>query len=1199
MAADLKGWLGEIGLGRYADAFAAHEIGWDVLGDLSEDDLKELGLSLGDRKRFLKALEGSPAAAAAPLSPLPAQAASGPSEGERRQLTVMFIDLIDSTPLAERFDPEVMRQVLGDFHNACVSAIEPHEGHIAQYSGDGLLVYFGYPRAHEDDAVRAVLAGLGIIANMRATNAQLLADHQVELHIRMGVETGLVVAGEVGAGSARDRQAIVGETPILAARLQTLAPRDAIVVGPATERLIRGAFELEDLGPQALKGVTEPVPVYRVVGPAEAADAFEIRAGRGLTPLVGRSAELEMLRQRWRQARDGEMRSVLLTGEAGIGKSRTLRAFRDSIADEDAEVVTFYGSPYHQDSPFWPVLQRLQAAFALDSKAFTAADTDRLRAALETFDVDREEAAMVLASLFGMPEDDDAPKIDTSSLAFKQRSLSVLVGMVESLTRQRPMLLAIEDAHWVDPSTLELVRMIHERLGSARLLVLMLARPEFQPGWSSPQLVQLNLDRLSRRDRFEMIESLTADKPLPDVIMNQIIAKTDGVPLFVEELTKAVLQGDMLRDAGSHYELKGVALAISIPDTLQGSLLSRLDRLDPGVKEVAQTAAIIGRDFDRGLLAMIVGKPEAELQTALDRLVEAEIILPSPRAGSEGAGYMFRHALIQDIAYQSLLLARRRHDHGLIAAALESHYPEIVEREPERLAQNLAASETPERAIDYWRQAGQRALERAAFEEAITHAQAGIALIESLKLTGRDRAVRLVPLLLIRGRSEYRLATPRAVGTYQEAARLAREQDLPALLVDAALGCEEANFYLGGAGTQGVVVLEEALAAVGDGDSVERCRLLSRLASSLHTAGSLDRAGDVTDEAIALARRIGDANGLLDALLCDLLDIGARPLPVSEFPERASRLEEIRQVAEGGDETYVGVASARCLACHLEMGDLASFDSTLARYEQVVAVEQDRVHMWVSTAAKAMRGILVGDFVLAEQFAENALKQAESVDAEFPTGVYGMQMFTIRREQGRLAEVAPLIKRFVDENPEERAWRPGLMLIASDVGFDAQAARMLDTMAEEDFPVPKDGKRLVTWTYLAEVAARLKQSEHAQRIYDALLPFQAQAVTVPSCTLCCGAAARYLGMLAGALGDWRAAEEHFEYALQMDERLQARPWLAHSRREYALMLSARNRKGDQKRAAGLLAEAAATAKDLNMFALIERIGAAAPSVGVV
>lgn len=1203
MTDELTRWLEQIGLGEHAAAFVSQGIDWDILGALSEQDMKELGLSLGDRKRLLKALATLPEERTAtpeheserrqqPLaSPAPA------AEAERRQLTVMFIDLIESTPLTERFDPEDMRHVLRLFHQACADAIETHEGHIANYIGDGLLVYFGYPKAHEDDAVRAVRAALAAIATLRTANDRLEAEKNVRLRVRIGIETGLVVAGEVGAGAARDRQAIVGETPIVAARLQALAPPDTVVIGPATERLIQGSFLLESLGRRELKGVSGPIEVYRVLSQTDAIDSFEIRAGRGLTPLIGRTAELEMLRQRWNQICDGEMRCVMLIGEPGIGKSRTLRAFRDGIGGAH-QVISFHCSAYYGDSPFWPVLQQLHRAFGLESKVFTSSDIDRLESGLGGLGIEVEEAGLVLTTLFGMPAGGRYPAVDASSPSFKRRTLNVLVGMIEQMTRRQPVLLIVEDAHWIDPSTQELIRLTLERLVSARLLVVLTARPEFKPGWIYPHLLQINLDRLSRRDRVAMIERLTAGKQLPPFLLDQIVAKTDGIPLFVEELTKTVLQDDLLHDAGGRYELKGTPQAIAVPDTLQGSLLSRLDRLDPEVKETAQIAATIGRQFACGLLALIAAKPASELQATLDRLVAAEIILPAPGSAPDDSAYLFRHGLIQEIAYQSLLLSRRRQYHGLIAESLERHYPEIVERQPELIAQNFAASEQPARAIGYWQRAGERALARAAFEEAIADTQRGLDLVEKLSRPDHERALETLPLLLVRGKAELRSGSRQAIQTFREAARIARTEKLPSFLAEAATGFGNAEVFIG-SGEESVVLLEEALALAPIGETSERCRLLGGLAQALNMTGATARAGDIARQAVVLARRLNDRPGLLGALLPQLMYVGAHPLPAAEFPARRQVLTEIGEVADQlGDGEAIKHVCIRSLTGYLEIGDFDRFEKTLERYQQAAATEHDFVDNWFVAGSQAMHAILAGDFALAERKAEEALQVAGSADAQTAAGVYGMQMFTIRREQGRLAEIAPLLKRFVDENPEDAAWRPGLMLIASDLGFDAQAQRSLERMAESGFSIPMDGKHLVTLTYLAEVAARLREPDHAERIYAILLPFRDQVATVPVFTVCCGAVARYLGLLASALGNWPAAEEHFEYAMAMNERIRGWPWLAHSRHEFAVMLSRRDRRGDQARAADLLAKAAAAAKELKMFALTERLSGAVNSPGV-
>jgi tetratricopeptide (TPR) repeat protein len=894
------------------------------------------------------------------------------------------------------------------------------------------------------------------------------------------------------------------------------------------------------------------------------------------------------------------MRCALLTGEPGIGKSRILRAFRDSISADAHEVISLHCSSYYRNSPFWPVLQRLQRVFGLNPKVPTSADAERLEAGLRALsaDVDVEETMLVLTTLLGIPPAERYPAIDASSPSFKRRTLDVLVAMIETMTHRRPLVVVVEDAHWIDPSSLEFVRLMLERLVAARLMVLLTARPEFKPGWTYPHLVQVNLDRLSRRDCVAIIERLTDGKPLPALVLEQIVAKTDGVPLFVEELTKTVLQGDLLHDAGGSYELKEAPHAMAIPDTLQGSLLSRLDRLEPAVKEVAQIAASIGREFGRGLLALIASRPESELQETLNRLIAAEIILPAPGAQADGGAYVFRHALIQEIAYQSLLLARRRQYHGLIATALEQHYPEIVERQPELIAQNLAAANQPDRAINYWQRAGERALARAAYEEAIAHAQRGLQLAETLDCGDHDRATRTLPLLLIRGGAEHRLGRRGAMETFQQAVQLARVEKLSSDLVQAALGFDTAETFLGDAGAASIALLEEALASIGGEETVERSRLLSRLARTLHMAGAFERGGEIAGQAVALARRLGDRPGLFDALACELMHIGSRDLPATSFPERRGVLEELIQIAEElKDPHSIGHACARGLAGYLEIGDVERFEKALERYRQVAMSGQHFVDRWCVTGAQAMQAILVGDFAMAERKSQESLEMAESIDAKFAAGVYGMQMFTIRREQGRLAEVALLLKRFVDEHREDATWRPGLMLIASDLGFDEQARHQLDRLAEPESDVPMDSKRLVTLTYLAEVAARLRESGHAERVYALLLPFRDQVVTVPAFTLCCGSAARYLGMLANALGDWSAAEAHFEYALHMDERLRAWPWLAHSRHEFAVMLSARNRKADRARAADLLSNAAAAAKELKMFGLLERIGGAASGSG--
>ncbi|KXU83693.1 guanylate cyclase [Paraburkholderia monticola] len=1189
---DLSTWLTQIGLGAHAANFIAQGIDWDVIGELSEQDLRELGLQLGERKRLLKALaqlNTSGAASCEPTAPKDATNEPRPASpiqstpAERRQVTVMFVDLVGSTELTHHLDPEDTRRLLGGYHQVCANAIETHEGHIAQYLGDGLVVYFGYPRAHEDDAVRAVTAGLAILATLGRASPDAVTGGLGRLHVRIGIETGLVVAGEVGAGSSLDRQAIVGETPIVAARLQAIAPSDSLVVGPATKRLVEHAFLLEELGCRELKGIAEQVLVHRVLEQSEARARAEIS-------LIGRLPELEMIRQRWRQSTDGEMRCVLLTGDPGIGKSRVLRAFASAIDAEPHEVVLLHCSAYYRNSPFWPVVQWLQHTLGIGQKAGDGNDAKRLEASIRAMDVDHEETLVVLSSLLGVTTEDHHPSLDASSPDIKSRYLNVLIALIAQSAGTRPLLVVIEDAHWVDPSTLDFVTLTLERLVCAKLMVLITARPEFQPRWTYPHVVQLNLDRLSRSDCNAMIERMTPGKPLPQVVVEMIVAKTDGVPLFVEELTKAVIHGDFLRDAGSHYELKPTSQTIAIPDTLQGSLLSRLDRLEPAVKEAALIASTIGREFSRRLLSLISTIPESELQQTLNQLIAAEIILPAPRAPTIEEAFLFRHALIQEIAYQSLLITRRRHYHAMIATVLEQQYPQVVEQQPELIAQNLTAAELHEPAIGYWQRAGERALTRAAYSEAIVHAERGLQLARSLQVDQHARVNRMLPLILIRGEAEQRLGRREAMVTFRHAAELARDEKLPGYLLQAALGFDRAETFLEGTGKESIALLEEALGQLGTEDSIERCRLLSRLVRTSHMTGESTRGLRFSIEAIALARRLNDRPSLFDALACKLMYVGAQPLPAHAFAARREVMQELRQIAEElGDDHSIGHACARCLTGYLEIGELEGFETSLERYREIATSGRHFVDQWCATAAQAMRAILLGDFATAEAKATESLKLAESGKGAFAAGVYGVQMFTIRREQGRLAEVAPVLKRFVSEHPTDSIWRPGLMLIWTDLGFDAQARDDLDRMDLSGSALPVDSKRLITLTYLAEVAARLEEREQAARIHELLQPYQHQAVTVPAFTLCCGSTARYLGMLASVLGEWTTAHHYFEYALEMDARLQALPWLAHTQHEFAVMLAARNHESDRVRAAQLLAASAETAKSLGMFALLQRI----------
>jgi class 3 adenylate cyclase/predicted ATPase len=725
---DVSRWLAEQGLGYHAKAFAENGIGGDILRELTDADLKELGLNLGDRKRLLRAiatLDAGPTqdrAEPAEQTTTPAV----PREAERRQLTVMFIDLVGSTELSARLDPEVMGQVIRAYQEACTEAVKRWDGHVAKYMGDGVLVYFGYPQAHEDEAERAVRAGLAIIDAL----AGLETPAGERLAARVGIATGLVMVGElIGEGVAQER-AVVGETPNLAARLQALAAPGAVLISQATRRLLGGLFELSDLGPQRLKGFAEPLAAWRVVGEGRAEGRFEALHGQRLTPLVGRAHELGILLERWAWARDGEGQVVLLAGEAGIGKSRLVRTLRERLGAEPYTPLSHYCSTHHTSSPLHPVIGLLERAAGLDRGAPPDVQLAKLEAVLTRSSERLDEVVPLMAALLGVPTGERYLALTLTPEAQKRRTLQALVDQLAGLAAQQPVLALYEDVHWIDPSSLELLGLVIERIRRLPVLVLITFRPEFQPPWTAQaHVTTLTMSRLGRRQGADLVARVTGDKPLPAEIVEQIVARTDGVPLFVEELTKTVLESGLLADAGNHYELSGPLPPLGIPTTLHDSLMARLDRLAP-VKEVAQTGAVIGREFGHDLLAAVSPLREADLTTALDQLVSSELIFR--RGTPPEATYSFKHALVQDAAYQSLIKAKRQQLHARIAEALEARFPAIAEQEPEVLARHLTEAGFAERAIGYWERAGRSAMARAASREAAAYFRKALALFTAL-----------------------------------------------------------------------------------------------------------------------------------------------------------------------------------------------------------------------------------------------------------------------------------------------------------------------------------------------------------------------------------------------------------------------------------------------------------------------------------
>jgi TOMM system kinase/cyclase fusion protein len=651
---------------------------------------------------------------------------------ERRQLTVLFCDLADSTVLARQLDPEDLRAVVRAYQETAAAVIQRYGGHIAQYLGDGLLIYFGYPQAHEDDTQRAVRTGLEMLAAMRTLNTRLVQDQGVRLAVRIGIHTGLVVVGDMGSGGRREHLAL-GDTPNLAARLQGLAAPGTVVISDATSRLVQGYFMCQDLGSQALKGIDTPVQVYRVLEESAAQSRLDVAAATGLTPLVGREVEVSLLRERWAQSHDGLGQVVLLTGEAGIGKSRLVHVLTERVVDAGAPRLTLRCSPYHTNSPLYPVIEHLQRVLHWHREAPPETRLTTLEQAVQGVRLPLAEVVPLVATLLSLPVPERYPPLTLSPQRQKQQTQEALVAWLLAEAAQQPVLAIWEDLHWADPSTLELLGLLLDQAPTARLLLVLTARPEFRPPWAPRSYVTpLTLTRLTRPQIEELVLGVTGGKSLPVAVVQQIVAKTDGIPLFVEELVKTVLETGLVQEEDGRYMLTGPLPPLAIPATLQDALMARLDRL-AAVKEVAQLGAVLGREFSYALLQAVAPMDELTLQQGLAQLVEAELLYQ--RGIPPQATYIFRHALVQDAAYQSLLRSTRQQYHQRIAQVLEAQFPDMVETQPELLAQHYTEAGLNEHAIPYWQRAGQQANDRSAHLEAISHLTTGIALLQSLPET--------------------------------------------------------------------------------------------------------------------------------------------------------------------------------------------------------------------------------------------------------------------------------------------------------------------------------------------------------------------------------------------------------------------------------------------------------------------------------
>ena len=944
---DVAAWLNRLGLEQYEQAFRENDVDPEVLQELTAEDLIGLGVtSIGHRRKLLAAI----AALHEQLPPAIEKTASttGPaskgvrdswasSSAERRQLTVMFSDLVGSTALSARLDPEDLREVIGAYHQCVAETIGKFDGFVAKYMGDGVLAYFGYPSAHEDDAERAIRAGLGVIEAVAGLNVR-----SVQLLARVGIATGLVVVGDlIGEGSAQE-QSVVGETPNLAARLQALAEPDTVVIAASTRRLVGDLFEYRDLGAVEVKGIAAPTPVWQVLRPSTVASRFEALHGSALSPLIGRDEEIDLLLRRWGRAKAGSGQVVLISGEPGIGKSRITAALKGHFRAEPHLRLRYFCSPYHQDSALFPFIEQLERASGFARDDPPAARLRKLERLLARAEPSDEDLAL-LADLLSLPGSEDHALPNLSPQRAKEQTLEALIRQLDGLARQQPVLMVFEDAHWIDPTSRELLDLAVERIRSLPVLMIVTFRPEFQPPWvGQPQVTMLALSRLDRRDRTILVEHIASGKALPDAVVAQIADRTDGVPLFVEELTKSVLESGLLREEADRYVLDGVLPPFAIPTSLHASLLSRLDRL-ASVRLVAQIGAAIGREFSYALLRAVSRLPEDELQAALTRLVVSELVFQ--RGTPPDAVYAFKHALVQDAAHGSLLRSTRQQVHAQIAEELENHSPELMDTQPELLAQHYAEAELVEKAVAYWGKAGRRSSARSAMGEAAAQFQKGLDQLTLLPATPEHQRQELelrsslgAALMIVKG-----YAASETGHNYARARELWEQLGSPSEFLHVPCG----QFFY----------------------HVNRCEF--------------DRAQEIAEDLLHISRQHDDSAGLILGHTCS----GRAQLPVGRFATSRSHLEQVVALYDPNSHRslahQVGIdprVTSQILLGHV-LFCLGFPDQALASNRAAIAEARRLAHppsLALSLGFGAILPSLVGDdAVLCERLDELAAVVAE------------------------------------------------------------------------------------------------------------------------------------------------------------------------------------------------------------------------------
>jgi class 3 adenylate cyclase/tetratricopeptide (TPR) repeat protein len=1102
-------------------------------------------------------------------------------EGERKTVTALFADIKGSTELMEDLDPEEARAIIDPALKIMIEAAQRYDGYVVQSTGDGIFALFGAPVAHEDHPQRALYAALWMQENLRRYSSTLRERGVAPVEIRVGVNTGEVVVRTIRTAQGRAEYTPIGHSTNLASRVQTLAATGTIAVTEDTRKFCEGYFTFRSLGLTPVKGVSEAVAIHELTGLGPLRTRLQASARRGLSKFVGREAELAQIRQALEFASSGRGQIVAAVGEAGVGKSRLFYEFQ-AVGHNGCLVLEAPSVPHGKASAYLPLIDLLQSYFDIIQDDDERRRREKIAGKILMLDRALEEILPYFFTLLEVPESDDQfARLDAE--VRKRRTLDAIKRLLLRESLNQPLVVIFEDLHWLDEGSRVLLNLLVDSLGTARVLLLVNYRPEFTHNWGSKTYyTQLRLDPLGKESGEEMLSALLGNGRDLVQLKRIIVEKTEGNPFFMEEIVQALFeQGALLRN-GSIKLAKSLS-TIEIPSTVQAVLASRIDRLPARSKDLLQTLAVIGKEFPFRLIREVSAKAEDELQMLLSDLQMAEFIYEQSAVAD--VAYVFKHALSQQVAYGSTLVERRKFIHERIARFLETLFPEIVDTQPELIGHHYTEAGLGPQAIPFWKRAGERALERSVPFEAVNHIKKGLELIGPPDV--RSDEVQRCSLLLVLGLAQRRAGEyVEAEETLLRAANLGRSLGSTESMINAALELVHVTYLVGLPALPAVRLLEEILARLGADDSHLKARALGGLARIMGFTEEQEKHRTYAQEAVAMARRFDDP----ELLSYSLLGMFFTLMGPDHAEQRLGIATEMLDLArsENSIERMVDGLFWRAF-CLFELGEVGSADVEIEAWARLAEETNHTLHLSLVATVRAMRALMTGRFEASELLAQEAVAIGRGLQTETSAGIFGLQMFALRREQGRLKELEAAVRFFVQEQTAAATWRPGLAVIYRELGDAAEARKLFDALAQRDFTdLPRDSLWMGTMTYLVDVCTFLEDKTHADILYRILLPFEERNVVVSTAAACYGALSRYLGALATTLRLWNDAERHFKDALHMNAKMGARPWLAHTQHQYAMMLLVRNQSDDRDTAAMLLDTALATARELGMRTLEER-----------